>query len=133
MYRVKIVDLHQTMVRFLKAMDAKHPVTITYTKADGTVTVRTIEVYDTQITKAGDIVLKAMDRESGESRTFRLDRITAYTVHRTAYVLPEPGHVNELGIRVIVHAPTPEARQAGSDDREYWSDRYGYDPEYDAA
>ena len=40
--------------------------------------------------KAGDIVIKAMDRTSGESRSFRLDRLVAYTVHRTAYTVPRP-------------------------------------------
>ncbi|MCX4780127.1 WYL domain-containing protein [Streptomyces sp. NBC_01264] len=133
MYRTANETLDRTMVRFLKAMDAKHPVTISYTKADGSRTVRTIEVYDTQLTKAGDIVLKAMDRESGESRTFRLDRVEAYTVHRTAFVLAEPPAVNEFGLRVTVNVPTVEARELAREDREYWSDRYGYDPEYDAA
>ncbi|MFI6530502.1 WYL domain-containing protein [Streptomyces uncialis] len=77
----------QTLTRLIKALDSSHPVTITYTKADSTITIRTIEIYDINITAAGDITIKAMDRESGESRTFRLDRITAYTTHRTAYTI----------------------------------------------
>ncbi|CAM5718298.1 WYL domain-containing protein [Streptomyces fumanus] len=80
----------QTLTRLIKALDAKHPVTITYTKADGTETIRTIEIYDITISAAGDILLKAMDRETGESRTFRLDRLISYTVHRTAYVIARP-------------------------------------------
>jgi predicted DNA-binding transcriptional regulator YafY len=79
-----------TLTRLIKALDAKHPVTITYTKADGTETIRTIEVYDIVISAAGDILLKAMDRETGEARSFRLDRLVSYTVHRSAYVTARP-------------------------------------------
>ena len=80
----------QTLTRLIKALDAKHPVTITYTKADGSETIRTVELYDITVSSAGDILLKAMDRETGESRTFRLDRLTAYTVHRSAYTVARP-------------------------------------------
>ncbi|MFD8234012.1 WYL domain-containing protein [Streptomyces sp. NPDC059696] len=79
-----------TLTRLIKALDAKHPVTITYVKADGSTTVRTIEVYDVVVSAAGDIVLKAMDRETGESRSFRLDRLVAYTVHRSEYTVARP-------------------------------------------
>lgn len=80
----------QTLTRLIKALDAKHPVTITYIKADGTTTVRTIEAYDIVVSAAGDIVIKAMDRESGEARSWRLDRIESYSIHRTAYVIARP-------------------------------------------
>ncbi|KUF18453.1 WYL domain-containing protein [Streptomyces silvensis] len=80
----------QTLTRLIKALDNQHPITITYTKADGTETIRTIEIFDITVTTAGDIVLRAMDRTSGEARSFRLDRIQTYTVHRTAYVVPRP-------------------------------------------
>ncbi|MGA6223483.1 WYL domain-containing protein [Streptomyces umbrinus] len=82
----------QTLTRLIKALDAKHPVTITYVKADGTTTVRTIEIFDVIVSAAGDIVLKAMDRETGEARSFRVDsdRLISYTVHRTAYVIARP-------------------------------------------
>ncbi|MFJ3037728.1 WYL domain-containing protein [Streptomyces tendae] len=79
-----------TLTRLIKALDAKHPVTITYTKADGTTTVRTIEIYDVTVSSAGDILLKAMDRETGESRSFRLDRIESYSVHRSTYTVARP-------------------------------------------
>ncbi|MDN3244148.1 WYL domain-containing protein [Streptomyces sp. ZSW22] len=90
----------QTLTRLIKALDAKHPVTITYLKEEKdqagrktgrlVETVRTIELYDVVVSAAGDILLKAMDRETGEARTFRLDRIEAYTVHRSAYVVARP-------------------------------------------
>ena len=82
----------QTLTRLIKALDAKHPVTITYVKADGTTTVRTIELFDIVISNAGDILLKAMDRETGEARSFRIDsdRLLSYTIHRSAYVVARP-------------------------------------------
>lgn len=78
----------RTTTRLIKAMDAQHPVTITYTKADGSETIRTIEIYYIKITKAGDTLLLTMDRESGEKRSFRVDRIVSYSIHRSAYTVP---------------------------------------------
>ena len=78
-----------TLTRLIKAMDTQTPVTIAYTKADGTESVRTIEIHDFVVTAAGDITIKAMDRETGEQRTFRLDRVRHYLVHRGAsYTVP---------------------------------------------
>ncbi|MFC8515493.1 WYL domain-containing protein [Streptomyces sp. NPDC057257] len=79
-----------TLTRLIKALDKQHPVTITYVKADDTTTIRTIELYDIVVSNAGDIVLKAMDRETGETRSFRLDRIVSYSTHRTAYLVERP-------------------------------------------
>jgi predicted DNA-binding transcriptional regulator YafY len=79
-----------TLTRLIKALDKRQPVTITYTKADGSETIRTIEAYDIVVSAAGDIVIKAMDRETGEARSFRLDRLVSYTIHRTAYVIERP-------------------------------------------
>lgn len=82
----------QTLTRLITALDKRQPVTITYVKADGSTTVRTIEIFDVVVSAAGDILLKAMDRETGEARTFRIDadRLITYTVHRTAYVISRP-------------------------------------------
>jgi predicted DNA-binding transcriptional regulator YafY len=87
----------QTLTRLIKALDAKHPVTITYLKEEKdesgrktgrlVQTVRTVEIYDFYVSAAGDILAKAMDRETGERRDFRLDRLVTYTIHRTAYVV----------------------------------------------
>jgi predicted DNA-binding transcriptional regulator YafY len=79
-----------TTLRLMTAMDRHHPVTITYLKANGDETIRTIETYAIEVSNAGDILLKVMDRQSGEKRTFRLDRIQAYTVHRSSYTVPLP-------------------------------------------
>lgn len=72
-----------TATRLAKAARREQPVTISYTKADGTETVRTIEPTGLRTTQAGGVIVKAMDRDSGEARTFRLNRISFYTVHRT--------------------------------------------------
>jgi predicted DNA-binding transcriptional regulator YafY len=80
----------KTLARLIKALDAKHPVTITYIKADETTTVRTVEIFDIVVSAAGDILLKGMDRDSQEARSFRLDRLVSYTVHRTAYTVARP-------------------------------------------
>lgn len=118
MYTTATETNEQTMARLIRAMDHQHPITITYTKADGTETLRTIEIYDVAPTNAGYIVLKAMDRDSGEARTFRLDRISHYTVHRTAYTVPvEPttetptGHSLAAAAAALTPAPgTPAPR-----------------------
>lgn len=101
----------QTLTRLITALDKQHPVTITYTKADGTETIRTIELYDIVISAAGDILLKAMDRDTAESRSFRLDRLVSYTIHRTSYTVPrptaeeKPAHATyELAATVAPHA-----------------------------
>ncbi|WP_031523102.1 WYL domain-containing protein, partial [Streptomyces sp. NRRL F-5123] len=79
-----------TLAAMLRAADRHHPVTITYTKADGTETIRTIEIHDIRTTKQGHVILRAADRTTGEMRTWRLDRIVSYTTHRTAYVVALP-------------------------------------------
>jgi predicted DNA-binding transcriptional regulator YafY len=89
-----------TLTRLIKALDAKHPVTVSYLKEEKddagrktgrlVETVRTLEIYDVVVSNAGDILLKAMDRETGESRSFRLDRIESYSIHRSAYTVARP-------------------------------------------
>jgi predicted DNA-binding transcriptional regulator YafY len=90
MRHTKTETQHQTLARLITALDKQQPVTITYVKADGSETIRTVELYDIVVSAAGDILLKGMDRDSQESRSFRLDRLVSYTVHRTAYVVERP-------------------------------------------
>jgi predicted DNA-binding transcriptional regulator YafY len=90
----------QTLTRLITALDKQQPVTVTYLKEEKdetgrrtgrlVETVRTIEILDFVISQAGDILIKALDRETGEARSFRLDRVQAYTIHRTAYVIEAP-------------------------------------------
>lgn len=90
---------HQTLTRLIKALDRQHPVTIHYLKEEDDAgkktgrlveTLRTVEIYDFYVSNAGDILAKAMDRETGERRDFRIDRLISYTIHRTAYLVPRP-------------------------------------------
>lgn len=87
---IRVTDEDKTYTAIKNAMKRQHPVTVSYTRADGTASVRTIEVYAADRSKAGNRYFKAMDRETGESRSWRLDRISAYTVHRTAYLVERP-------------------------------------------
>lgn len=97
----------QTLTRLIRAMDSQHPATITYLKEEKDTTgkktgqlvetVRTIEIYDIRITKAGDTLIVAMDRETQERRTFRADRLVSYSIHRTAYTVPRETEVAPAG------------------------------------
>lgn len=71
------------------AIMLKRPVTISYRDAKDDDTVRTIEPYEVNDTMDGDVIIVAMCRMRGDRRTFRLDRVTHYTVHRGAFYLPE--------------------------------------------
>jgi predicted DNA-binding transcriptional regulator YafY len=89
-----------TLTRLIKAADRQHPITLAYLKEEKddngrktghlVETVRTVEIYDFTVTAAGDIVIKAMDRSTGEARSFRLDRIRTYSIHRTRYLVARP-------------------------------------------
>lgn len=73
-----------TLAHLLGAMAAGRAVTIRYVKENGEVSRRRIEIHSFQVTKAGNITLRAWDHRDAEMTTFRLDRITHYTLHRTA-------------------------------------------------
>ncbi len=124
-----------TLADLARAQGRRQPVTITYLKEEKgptgrktgrlVETVRTIEIYDTDTTKAGNRILKAMDRQSGEPRTFRVDRIQAYTVHRTGYTLRVKESRGTTIEVVAVNTPSPvECRGIAREDRDYWNDRY---------
>jgi predicted DNA-binding transcriptional regulator YafY len=94
----KISSSEQAFSVLTRAARRGHPLTVSYTREDGSQTVRTIEVYMITRNKEGDRYARAMVRTenpAGELRTFRLDRITAVTEHRTRYLLvvPAPKHL----------------------------------------
>lgn len=90
----------QTLTRLITALDKTQPVTVSYLKEEkddagkktGRLieTVRTLEIFNVFVSLAGDILIRAVDRETKEIRSFRVDRIQAYTIHRTAYVIERP-------------------------------------------
>lgn len=66
------------LVDLYRAVDAGRLVVIGYRKAEGTESVRTIRPLDLRATTAGDIVVRAADHQTGEDRSFRVDRITSH-------------------------------------------------------
>lgn len=116
----------KTLTDLYRSLDRSQPVTVTYLREEtrevfavnskGVATrrtirtgrlietVRTIEPYQIATTKAGEIIIRAMDRESGEARTFRLDRIHAYTIHRTAYTVERPAEDIPTTAPVIIRS-----------------------------
>lgn len=118
---IKVTDEDKAYQAIVSAAKRQHPVTISYADKDGNLSVRTIEVYSANRSKAGNRYFKAMDRETGESRSWRLDRINAYTVHRTAYLVerPEPAAAPVKLIPVTaesaLYAVAPTAGRAAQD------------------
>ncbi|MFJ7990304.1 hypothetical protein [Streptomyces sp. NPDC096351] len=90
----------RTLTDLYRATDRQHVVTVTFHKEEkddhGKKTghliedIRSLEIYEIRTTREGHIVIEAMDRETGEPRSIRVDRILAYTIHRTGYVLTRP-------------------------------------------
>lgn len=97
----------QTLTRLIRAWDRRQPVTVSFTKADGSETTRTAEIFDISVSRAGDLVVEFMDRETRERRCFRVDRLRTYTVHRAAYRVPREsgpgGHGLAAATAVRVH------------------------------
>lgn len=92
----KTTDTQIIRTAIVKAIAKQQPVTISYTSASGRDIVRTIEPYALTQSKAGDTLVKTMDREAGDYRSFRLDRISAYTVHRTYFLIKNPTNAKDV-------------------------------------
>ena len=60
-------------------------VQLDYTKEDGERTAPTIEPYSVRRTSAGDLLLFVVKADTGEPRSYRLDRIRSATVTRQAF------------------------------------------------
>ncbi|MEW1700643.1 MULTISPECIES: WYL domain-containing protein [unclassified Streptomyces] len=80
----------RTLTDLIRAMDGQRATTITYVDSKGEESVRTIEIHNIRTTSKGGIIVKAMCRTRGEMRTFTLEQIKAYTIHRIRFVLPVP-------------------------------------------
>lgn len=80
-----------TLGHLIEAMDAQRAVGIRYVKPCGEVSRRTIEIHSIVVSSKGDVTIECFDRRTGTRHTFRLDRITHYTLHRpplAAYRMP---------------------------------------------
>ena len=86
----------KTIADLIRAIDHKWAVTITFTDRHGVTTVRTVEPYEISTTSDGSITVHAMCRlahsedPTDADRSFNTARISAYTVHRMAFVLTRP-------------------------------------------
>ncbi|MEV8536140.1 WYL domain-containing protein [Streptomyces sp. NPDC051211] len=80
----------RTLTDLIRAMDGQRAATITYVDSKGEESVRTIEIHNILTTSKGGIIVRAMCRTRGEMRTFSLEQIKAYTVHRIRFVLALP-------------------------------------------
>lgn len=80
-----------TLGHLIEAMDAQRAVGIRYVKENGELSRRTIEIHTIEVSSKGDVTIECFDRRSNSRHTFRLDRITHYTLHRAplaAYRMP---------------------------------------------
>lgn len=118
-------DLHKALAR-------KRPVTIHALKEEkdergrktGNLveTLRTLEIYDLTTTADGNILIHGMDRETGEDRNFRLDRLLAYTVHRIAYKIERPAPKADAERPEYTDETDFIAWEIARTDAEYWSE-----------
>jgi predicted DNA-binding transcriptional regulator YafY len=124
---------HHTLADLYRAHDNRRPVTITYLKEEKddtgkrtgrlTETIRTIEIDEIRTTKAGHVTLRAADRQSGEMRTWRLDRIQTYTVHRGTYQVELPD--TEHPAPPVFHTEHElTAYEIAREDHAYWDNKY---------
>jgi len=116
----------KTLADLYRALDRQHAVTATFLKEEKddagkktgrlVETVRTLEIYDIRTTRDGHIVIKAMDRDTGESRTVRLDRVISYTCHRITFTIDRPEATTLAGHVIVVRSAAQViARELGRD------------------
>lgn len=72
-----------TLAHLMSAMIAGRAVTIRYIRKDGEVSRRRVEIHSFRVTNEGNITFYAWDERDQEMTTFRVDRVTHYTLHRT--------------------------------------------------
>ncbi|MHB1125312.1 MAG: nucleotidyl transferase AbiEii/AbiGii toxin family protein [Ramlibacter sp.] len=84
-------------------------VQLDYTKESGERTAPTIEPYSVRRTSAGDLLLFGVKADTGESRSYRLDRIGSATVSRQAF---RPRFAVELAASGPLNAPSLERQLA---------------------
>lgn len=77
-------------------------VQLDYTKEGGERTTPTIEPYSVRRSSAGELLLFAVKADTGESRSYRLDRVRSATVTRQAF---QPRYVVELTTSGPLSAP----------------------------
>lgn len=84
-------------------------VQLDYTKANGERAAPTIEPYSVRRTRAGHLLLFGVKADTGESRSYRLDRMSSATVTRQAF---KPRYVVELTDSGPLTAPSIDRQPA---------------------
>lgn len=125
-------DQDKTLDRLTRAMERSHPVTLSYVRADGEHVLRTIEIYEIpeKPTKGGKRIVRALDRTTGQTRSWRIDRIIEFSVHRSRYLIercPKHNMSTDLCLH-LEHVPAPEGHwcdehEMHSDDCHDWIHR----------
>lgn len=116
----------KTLADLYRSIDRQHVITVTFLKEEKddagrktgrlVETVRSLEPYDVLTTRDGHIVIKAMDRATGEARTVRLDRVLSYTLHRIAFVIDRPEATTPAGHVIVARSAAQViARELGRD------------------
>lgn len=72
------------LTHLIEAMDTARAVKIRYVKENGEVSRRSIEIHGFRVSAAGNVTVECYDRKSNDRHSFRLDRITDYTLHRAS-------------------------------------------------
>lgn len=112
----KTQTTRRTLADLYRSIDRQTAVTITYRDADGTESIRTIEPWDLRTTKSGRIQLRAGCRLRGDARSFYVDSIISYTLHRIGFVLDRPEATTPAGRGIVVRSAAQlVARELGRD------------------
>ena len=81
-------DADALVRRVYRAIHHKQALTLTYVKEEGEITVRTVEPWKVELSEYRNVYMRTYDRDTGDVRSFRLDRILFYSVHRTRRLVP---------------------------------------------
>ena len=91
------------------AIQDEQPVLIIYVAADGEQSDRIIEPYELAATRAGHVIVRTMDRRSGDLRCFRLDRITHLAMLNGAFQLDRDATIGALArVRAQIAGVAPD-------------------------
>lgn len=110
---------------------------IRYVKPSGEVGIRKIAVGSVKLTKGGFVTVRATDLKIGEDRTFRADRMTHTTLHRTVAAGQAAPSKTALAAafapaRPAVTAKVPAPRPAADETITVVTDVYSTQPGYAA-
>jgi predicted DNA-binding transcriptional regulator YafY len=134
---IRNTDETTTAADLRVAMILGRPVTIDYERADGTRTVRVVEIFEIvdRDHAAKRPFFRAMDRLSRDFRSFRFDRLYAYRVSnaRGRYKVARPARERSMEFSVFTESDTPTAAANGPvvDWDAEWADfnELQYDPD----